>query len=139
LIHVKTLDCNSTDVENWSTTVMRNGTQSIPAGPQEPSDKSSERSRRIDSAAWAVFFIWVGVTMLAHLPWAWFLVGVGVFILGAQICRWQMSLKVDGFGVACGVIFLAGGVWELLALQWPLAPILLILLGGYLLRKAVWH
>jgi len=50
-----------------------------------------------------------------------------------------MSLKVDGFGVACGVIFLAGGVWELLALQWPLAPILLILLGGYLLRKAVWH
>lgn len=86
LIHVKTL-CNSTDVENWSTTVMRNGTQSIPAGPQEPSDKSSERSRRIDSAAWAVFFIWVGVTMLAHLPWAWFLVGVGVFILGAQICR----------------------------------------------------
>ena len=74
-----------------------------------------------------------------HLPWAWFLVGVGVFILGAQICRWQMSLKVDGFGVASGVIFLAGGVWELLALQWPLAPILLILLGGYLLRKAVWH
>jgi hypothetical protein len=50
-----------------------------------------------------------------------------------------MSLKVDGFGVACGVIFLAGGVWELLALQWPLAPILLILLGGYLLRKAVWQ
>ena len=116
-----------------------NGTQSIPARPQEPSDNSSERSRRIDSAAWAVFFIWVGVTMLAHLPWAWFLVGVGVFILGAQICRWQMSLKVDGFGVACGVIFLAGGVWELLALQWPLAPILLILMGGYLLQKAVWH
>ena len=35
------------------------------------------------------------------------------------------------------LIFLAGGVWELLDLQWPLIPILLILLGVYLLQKAV--
>lgn len=107
------------------------------ARPQESLNNSSERSRQIDSAAWAVFFIWVGVTMLAHVPWSWFLVGVGALILGAQLCRWQMALKVDGFGVACGVIFLAGAAWELLALQWPLAPVLLILLGGYLLWKAV--
>jgi hypothetical protein len=48
-----------------------------------------------------------------------------------------MGLTVDGFGVACGVIFLAGGAWELLALQWPLAAVLLIVLGGYLLWKTV--
>jgi len=116
-----------------------NGTQSSSAPPQESPDNSGERSRQIDSAAWAVFFIWVGVTMLAHVPWGWFLIGVGALILGAQLCRWQIGLKVDGFGVACGLIFLAGGAWDLLALQWPLAPVLLILLGGYLLRKAVWH
>jgi hypothetical protein len=111
--------------------------QSSLAQFQEPSDKSSERARQIDSAAWAVFFIWVGATMLAHVPWGWFLIGVGALILGAQICRWQMGLVVDGFGVACGVIFLAGGAWELLALRWPLAPVLLIVLGGYLLWKTV--
>jgi hypothetical protein len=93
--------------------------QSSLAQFQEPPDKSSERPQQIDSAAWAVFFIWVGVTMLAHVPWGWFLIGVGALILGAQVYRWQMDLTVDGFGVACGVIFLAGGAWELLALQWP--------------------
>ena len=115
------------------------GTQSSLERLQESPDKSNDHSRQIDSAAWAVFFIWVGVTMLAHVPWGWFLIGVGALILGAQISRWQMGLKVEGFGIACGAIFLAGGAWELLALQWPLAPVLLILLGGYLLRKAVWH
>ena len=41
----------------------------------ESLSQSKERSdqdkglRQIDSAAWAVFFIWVGVVMLAGLPW----------------------------------------------------------------------
>lgn len=115
-----------------------NGTHSFSA-PQASSDPNSEFSQRVDSGAWAAFFIWVGVTMLAHVPWGWFLFGLGVLILGAQTSRWLMGLKVDGFGVACGVIFLAGGVWELAALPWSLAPVLLILLGGYLLRKAIWR
>jgi hypothetical protein len=114
---------------------IMNGTQSSSAQP----DQNVELSRRIDSGAWAAFFIWVGVTMLAHVPWGWFLVGLGVLVLGAQMARWRMGLNVDGFGVACGAIFLAGGVWELTALPWPFAPVLLILLGGYLLRKAIWH
>ena len=116
-----------------------NSTNSFSEPPQVLPDQNSELSRRIDSGAWAAFFIWVGVTMLVHGPWGWFLVGLGVVILGAQTARWQMGLKADTFGVVCGVIFLAGGVWELAALPWSLAPVLLIVLGGYLLRKAIWR
>lgn len=93
--------------------------------------------RQIDAAGWAVFFIWVGVALLAHIPWGWFLVGVGALVQGAQAARWQMNLKVETSGIVIGLIFLVGGAWELLALQWPLIPVLLILLGVYLLQKSV--
>jgi hypothetical protein len=104
---------------------------------QSPSDRSDPHARQIDAAGWALFFIWVGVAILTHIPWGWFLVGVGALILGAQAARPQMNLKVETSGIVIGLIFLAGGVWELLELQWPLIPILLILLGVYLLQKAV--
>ncbi len=110
--------------------------QSPLAGSPEPSDQH-ERSRQIDSGAWAVFFIWVGIAMVAEVPWSWFLVGVGVLILGAQIVRRQSNLKVDRFFVVVGLIILAAGVWDLLALPWPLMPLILIALGGYLLWKTL--
>ncbi|WP_316225426.1 hypothetical protein [Bradyrhizobium sp. SZCCHNS3052] len=75
--------------------------------------------------------------MLAGLPWGWFLVGVGILILGAQMVRTQRSLKVDRFGVVIGVIILAAGLWDLLALPLPLMPMILIVLGGYLLWKTL--
>ncbi|WP_315757279.1 MULTISPECIES: hypothetical protein [unclassified Bradyrhizobium] len=96
-----------------------------------------ERTRQVDSAAWAVFFIWVGVVMLADLPWAWFLVGVGVLVVGAQIVRQQRGLKIEMFGVIVGLIMLAAGIWDLVALPLPLMPIILIVLGGYLLWKTL--
>jgi hypothetical protein len=55
--------------------------------------------------------------MLMGVPWDWFLVGVGVLTLAAQFFHWSMDNKVDLFWIACGVAFLAGGVWMLL--QFP--------------------
>lgn len=110
--------------------------QSSLAQSDEPSDRD-ERLRQIDSAAWTVFFMWVGVVMLTGLPWDWFLVGVGVLILGAQMLRRQWNLKIDTFGLVIGVIILAAGVWDLLSLPWPLMPLILIALGAYLLWKTL--
>lgn len=62
---------------------------------------------------------------------------VGVLILGTQLVRFLMDLKIEGFWIACGSVFLAGGLWKLLNLPWPLSPILLIVLGVVLLGKAV--
>ena len=91
------------------------------------------------SGAWAVFFIWAGIAMLAGVPWGWFFTGVGVLTLAAQLVRWWMDLRIEGFWVVCGIVFLVGGVWELLGIAWSLAPILLIVLGATLLWKAVRH
>ncbi len=96
----------------------------------------NERARQIDAVAWALFFIWVGVGMLAQIPWGWFLVGIAILILGAEFARWQFSGTMEGFWIACGLVFLAGGLWNVLDLPWPLAPILLILFGVAMLAKA---
>jgi hypothetical protein len=74
--------------------------------------------------------------MLAGVPWAWFLIGVGVVMLGAQLARWISGLTIEAFGVSVGFIVLAAGVWELLSLSWTLMPIVMIMLGIYLLWKA---
>jgi hypothetical protein len=108
-----------------------------PAFGQASSTEESETARKLDTFAWAAFFIWVGIAMLAELPWGWFLLGVGVLILAVQLVRLQINMKIEGFWVACGAVFLAGGLWKLLALPWPLAPILLILLGVALIGKAI--
>jgi hypothetical protein len=67
----------------------------------------------------------------------WFFTGVALLILSRQFARRLMGLEVEGFWVACGAVFLVGGLWTLLNLPWPLAPLLLILLGVAMLGKVV--
>jgi hypothetical protein len=112
-----------------SNRVMIGMQPSLASSPEQP-------ARKLELAAWAVFFIWVGISMLAEVPWGWFLLGVGTLILATQSARWLFGMKIEGFWAVCGAVLLAGGVWKILDLPWPLAPILLILLGLALLGNA---
>jgi hypothetical protein len=109
-----------------------------PASGQGSSTEKSEPTRHLDSIARAIFIIWIGIAMLVAISWGWFLVGLGILILAAQLARSQMKIKIEGFRVAWGAVFLIGGLWTVLNLaSWPLAPIVLILLGVVLLGKAI--
>jgi hypothetical protein len=110
-----------------------NSTQQVVGSTAE----KSEPVRLLDSVGWAVFFIWVGVAILANVPWGWFFIGVALLILASQFARRLMGLEIEGYWVACGAVLLVGGLWTLLNLPWPLAPMLLILLGVAMLGKAV--
>lgn len=101
-----------------------------------PADKS-KATALLDSIVWAILLIWVGVAMLAEFSRGWFMLGVGALILAAQLARWLMGLRLEGFWAACGVAFVAGGAWTILDLPWPLTPMLFIALGAALLAKAV--
>jgi hypothetical protein len=96
-----------------------------------------ELSRRGDAIAWALFFIWIGVALLADIGWGWSLLGVSAIILGSQAVLYLSGEKIGGFSVACGLVFLAAGLWELLGLTWPLAPLLLVLVGLVMLGSAL--
>jgi hypothetical protein len=109
-----------------------------PTSGQGSSAQKSELTRHLDSIARAIFIIWIGIAMLVAISWGWFLVGLGILILAAQLARSQMKIKIEGFRVAWGAVFLIGGLWTVLNIaSWPLAPIVLILLGVVLLGKAI--
>jgi len=86
-------------------------------------------ARRLDSAGWGLFAIWVGTALLMNVGWGWGLLGVAAIILGAAALRWFNGLPIEGFWVAVGLMVLACSLWELLGISWPLIPVLLIGFG----------
>ena len=94
-------------------------------------------AHKLDAAAWGLFFVWVGVALIAHIGWGLGLLGVGVITLGGQLARKYFSLTVERFWVVVGLLFVLGGVWELLGLQFSLVPILLIVSGVALLLSTM--
>jgi hypothetical protein len=87
-----------------------------------------------------LFFIWIGLAFLFNTGVGVTLLGVGVTLLGVgvitlcmQFARKLFELKLEGIWLAIGLLLVIGGVWELLAIQVPLTPVLLIVAGVALL------
>ena len=47
--------------------------------------------RKLDAIGWSLFFIWIGITVLAKLGWGIGLIGIGVIILGKLAVREYLS------------------------------------------------
>ncbi len=94
-------------------------------------------AHKLDAAAWGLFFVWVGIALIADIGWGPGLVGVGIITLVGQLARKYFGLTVERFWVVVGLLLVLGGVWELLGLQFSLVPVLLIVAGVALLVSAV--
>jgi hypothetical protein len=89
--------------------------------------------KRLDAAGWGLFFVWIGIALFADVGWGAGLLGVGIIILGTQVTRNYLGLKLEGFWVVVGFLFVLGGVWELFDVALDLMPILCIVAGVSLL------
>lgn len=97
--------------------------------------KRGSLNKKLDAAAWGLFFIWTGIAFLADVGWGAGLLGVGAITLGAQVTRRYFALKLEGFWVAVGFLFIAGGIWELFRVQFGFMPTLCIIAGFALLAS----
>ncbi len=102
-----------------------------------PTSNTHIVAHRLDAAAWGLFFVWVGIALIANIGWGLGLLGVGVIALGGQLARKNFGLAVEGFWVVVGLLFVLGGVWELLSIQFSLVPLVLIVAGAALLLSAM--
>jgi hypothetical protein len=97
----------------------------------------SELTRKLEAIGWALFFLWMGIALFAHIGWGAGLLGVGIITLGAQVARKYFALKLEGFWLAVGFFFVAGGIWKLFSIQLGLLPILCIVAGVVLLGSTL--
>ncbi len=120
---------------------MNNQNLDEKSSKQTEDQNTTERAalaKKLDVTGWGLFFIWIGIAFLANFGFAIGLLGVGVITLGGQIARKYFNLKAEGFWVVVGLLFLVGGIWDLLEVKLPLVPILIILAGLVLLISAFW-
>jgi hypothetical protein len=65
---------------------------------------------RIEATGWGVFFIWVGVAIMANVGWGIALIGAGVISLGVQIARRLSALPVDRWSAGFGTCLVVAGL-----------------------------
>ena len=95
--------------------------------------------KQLESATWGVFFVWIGIALLAHLGWGVWLLGVGAITLGAQLARKLVGLHAEVFWIVAGALFVLGGVAEIIPFEVDVAliPIVCIVGGVGLLVRAI--
>ncbi len=98
---------------------------------------NDSKHRIIESTAWGLLFLWIGAALLARFDWGVGLMGAGAIILGAQLWRSNAGLRIEGFSILLGSLFLVAGASSLLGLDIDLFPLLFIL-GGVLLLASAW-
>jgi hypothetical protein len=49
--------------------------------------QKKKMDRKLDAVGWGLFFIWIGIAILADVGWGVGLIGVGTIILGTLVAR----------------------------------------------------
>ena len=95
-------------------------------------------NKRLEAIGWGLFLIMLGGFALvpdALVPRGLWSIGVGVIMLGLNATRYFFQIKMSGFTTFLGVISLLSGVTQLLGLHTLDGPILIIILGVYVILK----
>jgi hypothetical protein len=53
--------------------------------------RRTKLDRKLDAVGWGLFFIWIGMAILANVGWGLGLIGIGTIILGSVVAREYLS------------------------------------------------
>ncbi len=95
-------------------------------------------SKHLEEVAWGLLLVLTGVVWLAPgipLPFGTWLIGVGSVLVGANIVRYATDRRFETFSLVLGVVALAAGVGEYLAMDVSVIGLALLAFGIVLLLK----
>jgi len=95
-------------------------------------------NKRLETMAWGAFLIMLGGRYFISsetVDSGWWPIGVGLIFLGLNVARYFSGLRMSGFTTFLGIISVAGGILSLAGVKGVDGPLLLIVLGGYLILK----
>lgn len=96
--------------------------------------------RFLDDVAWGPLLITVGALWLVpagQLPRGTWMIVVGVILLALNAARYMLRLQVNGFALIAGTVALLAGIGAAFAINLPIIPIALVVLGVCLLLSSV--
>jgi hypothetical protein len=109
------------------------------AQPAAPADEAKVAlNKRLETIGWGCFLIMLGGFSFvpAHIvPKGLWSIGVGLIMLGLNGARYAYGIRMSGFTTVLGILSLIGGVTQLLGVNSFEGPVLLIILGAYLVVK----
>ena len=94
-------------------------------------------AQKLDSLVWGLLLLWIGIALLTNLGWGIGLLGIGVLLLGEQAARAYAAVKFETFWVVVGLVFLFGGISELLSIRISPIPVACIVAGVVLLLSTL--
>ncbi len=102
-------------------------------------DKGEDRvamERFLDDVGWGALFITVGALWLVpagQLPSGTWMIAIGVILLVLNVARYMLRIRVNGFTMIAGTVALLAGVGAAFAVDLPIFPIALVVIGVCLL------
>jgi hypothetical protein len=108
-----------------------------PVTPAEAPPEGRSIADKLHALGWGLFFIWLGILFVAGLGAEIGLLGIGALVLAMQATRKAFNLELEGFWLAMGGLFLAGGVWGLVNPAVPFVSFVLIVAGVAILASLV--
>lgn len=103
------------------------------------SSGNQQLDKRLSTAAWGFFFIFAGAILFipdSQVPnGAWGL-GIGAIMIGLNVVRAALGLRVSMWTVGLGTIALLVGLGDFVGIDLPVFALLLIVLGAVVILRA---
>lgn len=99
-------------------------------------------SQHLEGIAWGLLLLMTGVIWIVPgipVPFGTWLIGTGVILVGINAVRYSMDRRFETFSVVLGIVALAAGVGEVLAIEVPILGLCLVAFGIVLLLRPLRH
>ncbi len=103
----------------------------------KPNASSKDMERLFDSAGWGLFFLWIGIAVLAQMGWGVGILGFGLISLGMQIARVYSNLPVNRFGLILALCFVVTGALQVFNIQIGKTPMEAYIVPGLFIIAGV--
>ena len=96
--------------------------------------------RFLDDVVWGALLVTVGTLWLVpagQLPHGTWMMVVGFILLVLNVARLMLRIQVNGFTLVAGIVALLAGIGTVFAIDLPIFPIALMVIGVCLLLGSV--
>jgi hypothetical protein len=109
-----------------------------PAVTARQSQTENAISKHLEEVAWGLLLTLTGIIWILPgipMPFGTWLLGTGVILVGANLVRYAVDRRYETFSLVLGVVALAAGAGEYLAVDVPVLGLALLAFGVVLLLR----